>query len=234
MAWTHTYDVNTPAGTDDPKEGDDRIREVKAALQERLARDHYFPKTGSQVSDENAGEHKKITLRVGSAPTAVVDKGFIYAKDVGDPAKAELFYRDEDGDEIQITSGGILNQLNLAPKIHSAIGTTNISTASTSYVDMTNMSITATFPAGKVLINFCAGVRLLYVRISSVIVIDSVIKNTVHCLNSYNTNIPASVNWVETLTAGEHTIKIQWKVDGGTGYQDGAECKRVLTILECR
>ena len=106
MAWNHIYDVNTPAGGDDPKEGDDRIREVKAALQERIAKDHYFPKTGSQVSDVDAGEHKKVTLRVGSAPGAVADKGFVYAKDVD--SKAELFYIDEDGNEVQITTGGIV------------------------------------------------------------------------------------------------------------------------------
>ena len=160
MAWVNTYDVNTPAGSDDPKEGDDRIREVKAALQERIAKDHYFPKTGSQVSDTDAGEHKKVTLRVGSAPTKADDKGFLYAKDVGDPAKAELFYRDEDGNEVQITTGGKLNIGDpVAPKIHSAVGTTSISIPkNTPMTDMANMSITATFPAGKVLIQFCARV----------------------------------------------------------------------------
>lgn len=231
MAWTYTYDVNTPAGTDDPKEGDDRIREVKASLQERLANDHYFPKTGSQVSDVNAGEHKKVTLRVGSAPSAVADKGFIYAKDVS--GKAELFYRDEDGDEIQITAGGVMNSRK--PKIHSAIGSSNITTASTTYVDMTNMSITATFPAGKVLIQFSASVTpptgaygTISINIGGATKISSVYDLAL------NDKCQANLIWVETLGAGEHTIKIQWKVNTNTFYQDGGSHKRVLTILECR
>lgn len=102
--FSSSYDVSTPQGADDPVEGDDRIREAKAATQERENVDHYWPLTGTEVSDKDAGEHRKVTLRVGSAPTAVANKGFVYAKDVA--GKAELFYRDEDGNEVQITTGG--------------------------------------------------------------------------------------------------------------------------------
>jgi len=109
--FSHTYDVDTPAGSDDPAEADDRMQEIKAAVQERENVDHYWPKTGTEVSHADVGEHRKVTLRTGSAPTKADDKGFVYAKDVS--GKAELFYRDEDGDEIQITTGGILNSLNL-------------------------------------------------------------------------------------------------------------------------
>lgn len=147
MAWTNTYDTATPAGSDDPAEADDRMREIKLALQERLAQDHYFPLTGTEVSDTAAGEHEKVTLRVASAPTAVADKGFVYAKDVS--GKAELFYIDEDGDEIQITSGGILNALNLTgaqtvagvktfssiPKIPTTAPTADAEVAGKKYVD---------------------------------------------------------------------------------------------------
>jgi len=233
MAWDHRYDVNTPAGTDDPKEGDDRIREVKAALQERIAKDHYFPKTGSEVSDEDAGEHKKVTLRTGDAPTKADDKGHIYAKDVSD--KAELFYIDEDGNEVQITTGGLVKSL--APKIHSAVGSTNISTTSVSLVDMANASITATFPAGKVLINFNCTLRIAGDDLS-IIAIDvdgTKIKTSAYVNAPYIAHHSISIRWVETLTAGEHTIKIQWSTAAySTLYQDGATYKRILTILECR
>lgn len=234
MAWNHTYDVNTPSGDDDPKEGDDRIREVKAAMQERMAKDHYFPKTGSQVSDEDAGEHKKVTLRVGSAPTKADDKGFIYVKDVDD--KAELFYIDEDGDEVQLTTGGQI--VALPPKVHSAVGTSNISTSSTSLVNMPDMSITATFPAGKVLVGFGTILRspsVTFRTITWTLVIDDNVKISGGGRMAGDVvfaNI--SLRWVETLTAGEHTIKVQWKVDKETVYQDGASYKRVLTVLECR
>lgn len=109
--FNETYDKNAPAGSDDPAEADNEIRRVKAATQERENVDHYWPLTGTEVSDVDVGEHRKVTLRTGSAPSAVADKGFVYAKDVS--GKAELFYRDENGNEIQITKGGILNSLNL-------------------------------------------------------------------------------------------------------------------------
>ncbi len=109
-----TYDTVSPAGGDNPTEGDDRIRETKAAIQERENVDHYWPLTGTEVSDVDTGEHRKVTLRVGSAPSAVANKGFVYAKDVA--GKAELFYIDEDGNEVQITSGGKILSASLDSK----------------------------------------------------------------------------------------------------------------------
>lgn len=61
MAFTYTYDTNTPAGSDSPSVIDDRIREVKDALQERLNVEHVFDLTGSQVSGANTGKHTDIT-----------------------------------------------------------------------------------------------------------------------------------------------------------------------------
>lgn len=105
--FSDTFDKAAPAGGDDPSEADDNMRRIQAAVQERENVDHYWPLTGTEVSDEDAGEHRKVTLRVGDAPDAVANKGFVYAKDVSD--KAELFYRDEDGNEKQITNAGKLN-----------------------------------------------------------------------------------------------------------------------------
>lgn len=99
-----TFDTNTPLGTDDPAEADDRMREIKAAVQERENVDHYWPKTGTEVSDVDTGEHRKVTLRVGSAPSNVANKGFLYLKDVG--SKGELHFIDEDGNVIVMSSLG--------------------------------------------------------------------------------------------------------------------------------
>lgn len=104
MAYTRTWDAAYeayPAATDLVSEGDDRIRNFKTDIRERLGKDHYFDIAGT---DADHGEHDKVTLRVGSAPTHAADKGILYAKDVS--SKAELFYIDEDGDEVQLTSGG--------------------------------------------------------------------------------------------------------------------------------
>ena len=102
-----TWDVSTPAGSDDPREADDRMREIKTAAQEVIATDHYMPNSsGTLYDDADRGEHVKVTLRVGDAPTVEADKGYLYAKDVDD--KAELHYIDEDDNETQLTSAGAL------------------------------------------------------------------------------------------------------------------------------
>jgi hypothetical protein len=61
MAFSNTYDTATPAGSDDPAEADDRMREIKAAIQERLAVEHVFALTGTEVSGANTGKHTDIT-----------------------------------------------------------------------------------------------------------------------------------------------------------------------------
>ena len=118
--FTSTYDTATPQGSDDPAEADDRMREIKAAVQERENVDHYWPLTGTEVSDADTGEHRKVTLRVGSAPTKADDKGILYSKDVN--SKAELFYIDEDGNEVQLTSAGALNLNGVLPGTISQYG----------------------------------------------------------------------------------------------------------------
>lgn len=115
MSKTNPIDPNVPAGSEDPKLGDNRIRNLAAAIAEALAVNHYMGTdggAGTGYNEDAAGEHRVITLRVESAPSVEANKGYVYAKDVS--GKAELFYKDEDGNEIQITSGGILNSCNLS------------------------------------------------------------------------------------------------------------------------
>ena len=59
--FSFTYDTATPAGSDDPAEADDRMREIKASVQERLAVEHRFALTGTEVSAADTGEHTDIT-----------------------------------------------------------------------------------------------------------------------------------------------------------------------------
>jgi len=114
MAKTDPIDPAVPAGSEDPKLGDNRIRELARAVAEILNKDHYIGTdggSGTGYNEDDAGEHSKVTLRATTKPTAVASKGFVYGKDVS--GKIELFYEDEDGSEIQITTGGILNSCNL-------------------------------------------------------------------------------------------------------------------------
>jgi hypothetical protein len=59
--FSSTYDIATPAGSDNPAEADDRMREIKAATQERLNVEHVFDLTGTEVSGANTGKHTDIT-----------------------------------------------------------------------------------------------------------------------------------------------------------------------------
>ncbi len=56
-----TYDIATPSGDDSPSFADDEMRLTKAALQERLAVEHRFALTGTEVSAADTGEHTDIT-----------------------------------------------------------------------------------------------------------------------------------------------------------------------------
>jgi len=104
ITWDAPFDA-TPADNDEASVGASDIRGFKDAIRERVALDHYFDIAGT---DAEHGEHLKITLHAPiSKPTAVADKGFIYSKDVDN--KAELHYLDEDDNEIQLTSKGVIN-----------------------------------------------------------------------------------------------------------------------------
>jgi len=130
MAWGKDYDVNSPAGIDDPKKGDDEIRDAKEATRERLDIDHYFPEndpTAGLVNNADTGEHKKVSLRkIDPAPSAVANKGFVYTKESGGAGVIELFYKDAAGNEIQLTKAGVLRPLVAAELATDAVETDKI------------------------------------------------------------------------------------------------------------
>lgn len=109
------FNMIKPASTDSPRNGDDEIRNTKEGFRERLNRDHDFTSTTNTVdvgvnsNDADVGKHRKVTfVSVITTPeVATYDKGFLYAKTVSD--KGELHWEDEDGQEVQLTSVGVLN-----------------------------------------------------------------------------------------------------------------------------
>lgn len=143
-----TYNIVTPPGSGDPAEADDRIREIKAAVQERENVDHYWPLTGTEVSDADTGEQRKITIRTLSAVEVAAlsaTKAYIYRL----VTNGELYFKDANNNTIQITTGGILNSLNLTgaqtvagvktfsaiPKIPTTAPTADAEAAGKKYVD---------------------------------------------------------------------------------------------------
>lgn len=105
----YSFDTTTPAGTDSPSVIDNRIREVKEAVQERENVDHYWPLTGTQVSDADAGKHRQVTFRADiTTPTKVTDEAHLYQK------SGELFWQDDTNTEIQLTVAGKLSMAALS------------------------------------------------------------------------------------------------------------------------
>lgn len=101
VAWTYDYDTAYPSGADSPTILDDSDREIKAALQERLDVDHYFPLTGTEVNDANAGKHERVTFfRSGSADCN------LHTEDYCDTG--ELFWTDPCGTNVMLTYDGNL------------------------------------------------------------------------------------------------------------------------------
>ena len=105
MAFTRTWDaayMQLPADTDAASEGANRIRDFKTDIKERMAIDH------SMAGDADDGKHLQLTFKdpLGAKPSASASEGYLYTKDVS--AKAELFWEDEDGNEVQFTEGGNL------------------------------------------------------------------------------------------------------------------------------
>lgn len=102
--FTNTYDTSTPAGSDAPSTIDNRIREDKAASQERNDVDHVWTFTGTQVSDANVGEHRKITYSgTISDPTQVAGTAHLFMQ------SDELRWQDDTNTAFNLTDAGTLN-----------------------------------------------------------------------------------------------------------------------------
>lgn len=125
-----------------------------------------------------------------------------------------------------------------------ANGTTDASTTSTNFVDMPDMSITITTGANPILILFSAACELIkaatgytygYFRLK----IDSDNYN----IGAYGQEADRTHNFAVvlskliTLSAGEHTIKVQWKARSGNTLRNWANLgsvHRSLTVLELK
>lgn len=112
-----TWNEATPASTESPSLGDDRIRELKRAIRERLAVDHDFESTESTPygdSGSTIGKHKTVTMiEQASDPTTEEDEMVWFTKEVS--GVTELFLIPEDGaTPVQVTTDGgtkILNSI---------------------------------------------------------------------------------------------------------------------------
>jgi len=184
--------------------------------------DSYLIGTGT---DAWAGHDNKIALydTSGWVYIAPVKGMFCFIKDID-----KLYYYVTSWEEFNPGGGG--NQCVL----YSAVGTTDISRNSTSFATMTDMSITQTVPACQVHVSFSAEIRSYLgsaYQSEIAIAIDSTRKILVRLGGT--ADLPVAMSWGESLSAGSHTIAVQWRVSNSSGYvyQDGATYRRHLTVL---
>jgi hypothetical protein len=103
--WNASYE-SSPADGDNISQGAGKIRDFKEDIRERVDVDHYMDESGTQADH---GQHRQINFQAPiSTPTDAANKAFLYGKDVS--GKIELHWLDEDGNEVQLTSAGALNQ----------------------------------------------------------------------------------------------------------------------------
>jgi len=140
-----------------------------------------------------------------------------------------------------VSGAGIIPSANLPGSITQVAGTTDISTSSATYVDMTNMSITVPV-TGKYQIVFNAYMRGQDGIVSAgnfvAMNINGSVVNSKNMYLSRVTNTTdvqdATLVWSGDLVAGQ-VVKIQWKMTAGyTFYQDGSLANggnRVLQLI---
>jgi len=136
------------------------------------------------------------------------------------------------------SSSNIVNVGNIkdsdAPNIMSVTGTDDITSTSTTYEDMTDMEIRFVSNGRPTKITFSAPMYVSAATTTPYLTID--IDGTDKILGRPESGSisPEQVNmvWLETLTAGTHIIKVQWKVAGGTIYQGGSTYGTRILIAE--
>lgn len=102
MAFTRNWSEGTPSGTEEAKLADDYIRYLKVNISDRLKNMIYGFITGENTLSQHFQYIQFYEQASISQPSA--GYGRLGCKAVG--GKCEMFWHDEDGDEIQLTSGG--------------------------------------------------------------------------------------------------------------------------------
>lgn len=145
------------------------------------------------------------------------------------------WFYNEAGGSLDITSGFVGNVKRgnrSVPNGVSITGATDISTASTTYVDMTGMTVYFYSSGRPILISFNA--QYLEGAGADPTVLLNVDGSSTKSI--YTTadglEMPMTIINLAKLAAGGHTIKIQWKTASGTVYQNGTQGIRELIAME--
>lgn len=127
-----------------------------------------------------------------------------------------------------------ISALAVSVAVDTAIGTSNISTSSSTYADMTDMSVTDTFVAGNASITFNTVFETTTNSPGTITVqlmIDDVAVDTVANYIIVSHPQTVSQNYITYLSAASHTIKIRWKTSVADTQQNGATYRRKLNVI---
>jgi hypothetical protein len=119
-------------------------------------------------------------------------------------------------------SGGAWNNIGGLKAWGRAFGTTDVSKATATWEDMPDMVVNMTTQASTVEVQFSAGVGNNTAGGVTIyrILIDDVVVGTQTKVRTASPSVGANAHlmWIADLTAGAHTIKIQWNSESGTSY----------------
>jgi len=124
-------------------------------------------------------------------------------------------------------------------QMNTATNASDLTTTSTSYVDITGMSITLTTGANRVLVGF-SGIGYNDTTASLLdftVDIDGSAADGIISFAQSVANYRSNVSFTylsSVLTAASHTIKIQWKVSANTGNLRGAIYTTKMWVTEMK
>jgi hypothetical protein len=185
--------------------------------------------TGSESSSQQyyvyaVADADANTFTISISTSSSAPSGATYYRKIG------YFYNNADGD---ITCVGNIKGGDVANSIQ-VTGTDDISTSSGSYVDMDDMEVRFVSNGRPIQVSFYAP---FYDNSGNPIVTIDIDGTDYHANTSNGSSggIRTVVldKKIDTLSAGSHTVKIQWQASGGTAQQRGStDGARVLTVEE--
>jgi hypothetical protein len=217
------WQEDKPAGSENTNTGDDRIREFKYAIRERLATDHNA--LPIEAGDGTEYYHKVIHLIEQSSPTAIALIGQLYTKDVS--GSVGLFFMNDAGVETRLTDSLVA--------AFSIVGTSNINTTANTYIPMTDMTDTRIYSAGNVMVTFSACIYNFNTDfVSFQLLMDDVTVLDTCAISEMSSSVGggfmAVLQWVGAVTAASHKFEVKWKTNHATAYQYGSQYPRKVII----
>lgn len=156
---------------------------------------------------------------------------------VASPTDGDFWF---DGSSAYLRVGAATKNIYPTTQSNAAVGSTSDpTTTSATYIDLTDMSVTITTGANPVLVLFAGDFshNTTSARVWCILEIDGTDKTTTEAVASFFSSGEGggeriAITHLETLTAAEHTFKIQWKQADGTGTALGI--RRSMQVIELK